>query len=139
MKSYCAVAVAFLALFAAGCKLDVGAPTLPNLDLALDFCSNETPVWFAYQNEGAPWTRVTPDAAGTFRFNATYRVTLALVRQSGSDYHTQITGATNRELQEVSNITCLEQTGSKQLNGSVAGLSGSQKAEVSMMFASPYL
>src|SRR5439155_13814801 len=95
--------------------------------------------WFSYQNQGENWTHVTPDAAGTFRFNASYRVTVAYVHQSGSDYHTQIIGATNREWQDVSNLTCQEETGPKQVNGNVAGLSGSQKAEVSMMFATSYL
>lgn len=129
-----------LALATSSCDLAVGPGPEGPRDLALDFCSNETPVWFAFQNQGSSvWTRVDDDGNGTFRFTAEYRVTLVFVRQSGSDYHTEIIGATNRELSEISGLTCLEESGSKQLNGSVAGISGAQKAEVSMMFASPYL
>lgn len=128
-----------LAFVASGCNLTVEPGVFAPRDLALDFCSNETPVWFAYQNQGADWVRVTPDAAGTFRFIAEFRVVLVYVRQSGSDYHTEIIGATNGELATISGTTCLEESGTKQVNGSVTGISGSQRAQVSMMFASPYL
>lgn len=128
-----------LALLATGCDLTVGPGAFAPRDLALDFCSNETPVWFTYQNQGGDWVRVTPDAAGTFRFTASYRVVLVYVRQSGSDYHTEIIGATSPELAQISGTTCLEENGTKQVNGSVTGISGSQRAQVSMMFASPYL
>jgi hypothetical protein len=134
------VGVGMLTVALSSCDLAVGPDPQGPRDLALDFCSDDTPVWFAYQNLGSSqWVHVTPDPAGTFRFTAEYYVTLVYVRQSGSDYHTEIIGATNLELSQVSASNCLEESGSKQLNGSVTGISGSQKAQVSMMFASPYL
>lgn len=121
------------------CDLTTGLDPQAPVDLALDFCSHETPVWFAYRNHSGDWVRVIPDAEGTFRFTAEFRVTLAYVRQSGSDYHTAFIGALNTELERISGATCLEETATKQLNGSVAGIAGTEKALVTMMFANAYL
>lgn len=129
-----------IALLAIGCS-DVTSPvTTPPLDIALDFCATQTPVWFAYQNVGeAGWTRVLPDAEGTFRFKAARRVALAFVFQNGADSETQIIGAANTELQAVSEVACLDESGIKQLNGSVTGTTGSQLSQITMFFASAYL
>ena len=110
------------------------------IDIALDFCASQMPVWFAYQNVGqAGWTRVLPDAEGTFRFSAARRVALAFVFQNGADSETQIIGAANTELQAVSEIACLDESGVKQLNGTVTGATGSQLSQVTMFFSSVYL
>jgi hypothetical protein len=122
------------------CDLGSSVTIRQNLiDLALDFCSDQTPVWFAYQNEGAPFVRLLPDASGTFRFTATNRVALAYVLQNGADYTTEIIGARNTELSEISGTSCQESAGTKQLNGTVAGVGAGQLALVSMLFSSAFL
>jgi hypothetical protein len=128
-----------LALSTLSCDLSTGPEQQPPIDLALDFCSHETPVFFAYQNFGGEWVRVTHDGDGTFRFTANFRTVVVYVLQSGSDYTTHIIGALNTELEQLSGATCLEENGTKQLNGTVAGIAGTQRALVSMMFASTYL
>jgi hypothetical protein len=132
------VRVPFLAALSA-CELAVDPPEPQTpIDLALDFCSDELPVWFAFQNERADWTRVIPDADGTFRFTATNRVAIAYVLQNGADYWTEIIGARNTELQEISEISCLEVAGTKQINGTFSGVTSPQRAVVSMFFSSAF-
>lgn len=113
------------------------APQTP-IELALDFCSDEMPVWFGFQNEGQVWRRVLSDADGTFRFTANNFVTIAWVLQNGADYATQIIGARNTELEEVSDVSCLEVAGTKQVNGSFTGATGAQRALISMLFSSAF-
>jgi len=133
-------AVGALFLFSAACTDVTNPANTPPIDIALDFCATQTPVWFAYQNVGeAGWTRVLPDAEGTFRFSATRRVAIAYVYQNGADYETQIIGAANTELQAVSEVACLDESGAKNLNGSVVGSTGSQLSQISMFFSSVYL
>jgi len=128
------------ALVLTACDLSVTDPEPQVLvDLALDFCSNDVPVWFAYENQQGSTTRLLPDAEGTFRFTATNRVVIAFVRQNGADYHTEVIYATNRELEATSEVSCLEETGSKTVNGTVAGVGAGQIAVVGMNFASAAL
>lgn len=122
------------------CDASPTAPEIQNLiDVALDFCSNEVPVWFAFQNQGESWTSVAPSADGTVRFTATNRVGLAYVRQRGADYDTEITYSSNTELETVSGQSCLEDGGTKTVNGSIAGVSAGQLAQMTMNFSSVYL
>lgn len=108
------------------------------IDLALDFCSDQLPVWFAFQNETVDWERVTPDADGTFRFTATNRVAIVYVLQNGADYWTEIIGARNTEFEEVSGTSCLEVAGTKQINGTFSGVTNPQRALISMLFSSAF-
>ncbi len=121
----------------AACDLSVTNPEVQDpVDLSLDFCSNDVPVWLAYLNQEGVTTRVLPDAEGTFRFTATNKVVVGFVRQDGSDYHTEIIYATNRELEAISGVSCLEERGTKTVNGTVAGFGAGQIAVVGMGFAS---
>jgi hypothetical protein len=125
------------ALSACELAVDPPEPQTP-LDLALDFCSDELPVWFAFQNERVDWQRVIPDADGTFRFTATNRIAIAYVLQNGADYWTEIIGARNTELREISEISCLEVAGTKQINGTFSGVASPQRALISMFFSSAF-
>lgn len=120
-----------------------GLPTEPRegppIEIKLDFCSNEIPVWFAYQASADSWTVITPDAAGTYTFLATDQTAIAFVRQDGSDYRTDVIFTSKSVLEGLSGLACLEESGSKQVNGSVLGLSGAQLGLVGMSFSSVYL
>ena len=83
--------VAVLALLTA-CLETTTPVSLQPIDIALDFCASETPVWFAYQNAGEPWVRVLPDADGTVHLSAKRRVAIVYVTQIGTDCATQAYG-----------------------------------------------
>jgi len=128
------------ALVTVGCGLDVAdpEPEVP-IEIKLDFCSNETPVWFAVQSTTGAWTIVTPDASGTFTFDATSRIGVVFVRQNGSDYKTDLIFTSNLDLEKLSGLVCVEESGTKQVNGSVTGLSGEEIGLVGMSFSSVFL
>lgn len=132
-------ALATLAL-ATACESGTDPEPTRLVDLVLDFCSNDVPVWFAYRNEGAAWVRVVPDASGSVSFTASNDVALAFVHQDGADYATEIIYAANHELEAISGRTCREEQGGKTVNGTVAGVVGSQQlAQVGMSYSSAYL
>jgi hypothetical protein len=119
------------------CSLAVDPPPQGTpIELKLDFCANDTPIWFAIQDVGEPFEVITPDASGTFTFESRGRVTVAYVRQRGNDYRTDILYTTNLALEPLATLTCLEQGGSKQVNGTVNGLTGGQFGNVSMSASS---
>ena len=107
---------ALAALLTVTSACDLSTPTEVQLpvELALDFCSNDVPVWFAYQNQGGTTTRVLPDAEGTFRFTATNRLVVVFDgghRSDGGDQPAYVRGgraadhADNAELRaEISRI-----------------------------------
>lgn len=102
------------------------------LDLSLDFCASEAPVFLAFQNENGPWERVLPDGNQTFRFVAADRMALAMIFQFGTTYVTEIVYAQNDELLPLSGGACTETSGAKSLNGSVASVPPGSFANVSM-------
>lgn len=126
-------------LLAAACDSGTDPEVQHPIDLVLDFCSNDVPVWIAYQNQGSDWVRLTPNAEGAVSFTANNRVGLAFVRQNGTDYDTEIIYAANTELEAVSGQTCREESGTKTVNGTVSGVVGSQVSQVGMSYSSVYL
>jgi len=132
--------VGVLTLASAGCGLDLAdpEPVVP-VEIKLDFCSNDIPIWFAVQNGVAPFEVIRPDAAGTFTFPATNRTGIAFVHQNDADARTEIIFTTSGDLTAISGIACLEESGSKQVSGSVAGVTGDQLALVGMSFSSVFL
>ena len=88
--------------------LTVTSPTTP---VSLNLCT-PIAVWAAYQNAGAPWTQITPDAVGTVRFNATEKVIFAFTRPSvvGSSRTTRVLHVTSAQLQGLSE-PCFRNTG----------------------------
>jgi hypothetical protein len=123
----------------AACSLETGVTPGTPLDITLDFCANDTPIWFAVQDGVAPFQVLTPDASGAFSFQARGLVTVGYVRQRGSDFRTDIIFTTNVALQQMSNTVCLEEGGAKQLNGTVTGHTGSQIGLVSLSSSNAFL
>jgi len=129
-------AASLTALAVSACD-DTTAPVPQKLvNVLLDFCSNDTPVWFAFQAEGGQWTQLSPNTEGTYSFQANNHTALAFVRQSGGDYRTEIIYATSTDLEKISGQACLEEGGTKQVNGTIAGLGVAQSAFVTMNFSS---
>ena len=96
--------------------------------LSLGFCLTDFPVWVAYQNEGFAWQQATPTGTG-FSFQATDRLGLVLVFQSGGASAADIYYATRAELASFTDRDC---GGSKNFTGSVAGLGAGQTAKITM-------
>jgi hypothetical protein len=132
MRSRWIIAAApFLAL-AGACSDGIG----PSRDivgaLTLDFCAGEAPVFFAYQNEGGDWTRVTGDGSNTFSFDVTERVAVAMTFNFGNETLTDIYYATRTELLPLSDRACVETSGGKTVNGTVSDVLAGEAAVVSM-------
>jgi hypothetical protein len=130
----------FAGLTAVGC----GFPDIPTgvenpVEVSLDFCADEIPIWFAVQNGTQPVNVIPHDGNGTFTFTATRRVTLAFVRENGSDYRTEIISTSSNDLEPLSDDVCVEDAGAKTVNGTVAGVTGSQVALVGMSSRSALL
>ena len=121
------------ALALTACSLEVpGPPEETPIELKLDFCANDTPIWFAIQAGSGPFEIVTPNTSGTFTFQATSRVTVAYVRQRGSDYRTDIIYTTNEALAPLRDLACVEHGGAKGVNGTMTGHTGTQIGLVSL-------
>ena len=132
-----AARLAIVVVGLAACDLSTPTEVQNPIDLELDFCANDVPEWFAYQNEGtSSATRVFEDAEGTFKFTATNRVTIGMVWENGGDYHTEFIYATNEELAALSSVGCFEELGPKTVNGTVSGIGSGQIGVVSMSFSS---
>jgi hypothetical protein len=112
---------AVVSLLCAAVACDSTSPNPVDLtNMALDFCASDSPLFMAVQNEGDDWTRVTPDAQGTATFQATQTFTMAIVRQRGGRTITEYIYATPDDLEPLNGVSCIEQSGTKTLNGSVS-------------------
>jgi hypothetical protein len=112
------------ALLLCGCGTDATQsvtppPTEGPLAIVLDFCPKNVPTFFAYKNDDEVWTRVLPDANGSFSFTAAPKVAIAYVFAGNQEIETFYTSA--QDLKAVSGSTCQGQ-GGKTLNGSWANL-----------------
>jgi len=103
-------------------------PPASTTSLSLPFCSNNLPLWFAYQNEGFPWQRVTPTGS-SFTFAATPRVAIAYMFQGSIEFQANVFFATRVDLLGLSDRDC---DGTKNLTGTVSGLTAGQSALVVM-------
>ena len=128
-----------LALSIASCRDSTGPGAGDLVELLLDFCATETPSFFAVQNEGGQWTRVSPDAFGTFAFEATEKVGLAIIHQDGSGFSSEYIFAARSDLEPMSSRSCAEQSGVKDLSGTVANLPPGSAAMISMAGQFDYL
>ncbi|MGH7678279.1 MAG: hypothetical protein ACRENU_07425 [Gemmatimonadaceae bacterium] len=103
-------------------------------EFILDFCSDETPDFVAFQTDGGPWTRVIPSAGGTVTIQATEKFGLAVSDEDEDGPFTDVVYGTLTEFSSLNGVTCLEQFGARTLNGSASGLTGTQTAEITMGF-----
>lgn len=132
-RSWKSLIAAPVLVYSLGCTDSVGLGLDPTLDeLVLAFCSNELPVWFAYQNQGDEWKRVQPDANNAFVFDASDHVAIALTFDDGSNRLTEVYQVHVNELLPLSGKACNETSGTKTVNGSVAGVGLSETARISM-------
>lgn len=97
------------------------------------FCAPEIPIWFAFQNDNGAWTRVTAGANNTFAFNVPARGGIAYVTQIGTSYDLTVVYGTAAELIAGGQQRCATlPRGTKRLTGSVAGVTATDFASVSL-------
>jgi hypothetical protein len=126
LKARHAILLTTNALILASCS-DPTSPT--TVSISIDFCSTEPALWFAYQNEDGPWTRIVPDANGTVTFAATLKVTIAYTRairglqgETTSSVSTSILHASASQLETISGVPCVSEWGSRTATVSSSGL-----------------
>ncbi len=102
------------------------APATTNV--SMPFCASSMPVWFAYQNDGYLWQRVTP-SGNAFNFAATDKLGIAFVFQNGGASDARFYLATRTELAGITDRDCL---GSKSHPGTTNNVSAAQTGIVSM-------
>lgn len=108
------------------------------VNVLLDFCSDDTPVFLAVQNEDGPFERVLPNAEGTFSLDVAPQFTLAIVRQQGSLFSTEYLWAAPADVESLNGVSCAEQFGAKTLTGTVANVPAGSAAMVTMAGAFDY-
>ena len=131
-------ALSLLSLGLLGCEATDPDP-VDLTDVFLDFCATDVPVFFAFQNEGADWQRVTGDAQGSFAFQATPTFTLAIVHQVGGRMSTEYLYATPEDIAPLNGTSCIEQSGTKSLTGTVSGVPTGSAVMASMASSFAYL
>lgn len=100
--------------------------------VTLEYCPADVPIFVAYQNEGASWTRVNNSGSNSFAIPATQKVGVAIVWQSGSAFSINVFYATVPDLQPLSGTGCIEETGTHSVGGTISPLNAGQYAEVRM-------
>jgi hypothetical protein len=106
----------------------IAAPATTSLTMT--FCSNSTPAFVAYKNEGAAW-QVAAASGTSFTFNATDRLGVVTVYLSANQGNKQVNVSYGAR-SEFATFTGRDCTGSKGVTGTVAGLSAAQQARMSM-------
>lgn len=132
-----ATAISLLAT-AVACT-DTTGPGGDLVDVMLDFCTGDVPAFFAYQNDGGPWTPLSPDASGTVAFQAADRVVLAIVHQQGAEFSSEFIFATPDDLEPLSGVSCIDEIGTKTLNGTVSNVPMGSAAMISVAGDFEYL
>ncbi|GLC25566.1 hypothetical protein rosag_20790 [Roseisolibacter agri] len=114
-------------------SVNVTAPSTGGGNVSYAFCAPDIPIWFAYQNDNGAWTRVTAGANNTFAFNVPARGGIAYVTQTGTNYDLTVVYGTAAELIAGGQQRCASlPRGTKRLTGSVAGVSATDFASVSL-------
>ena len=118
-------------------SVNVTAPSTGGGNVAYAFCAPDVPIWFAYQSDNGAWTRVTAGANNTFSFNVPARGGVASVTQTGTNYDLTVVYGTAAELTTGGQQRCASlPRGTKRLTGSVAGVTATDFASVSLGSAS---
>lgn len=96
--------------------------------MSIPFCSTGMPAWFAYQNDGYLWQRVTASAS-TFNFSATDKLAIAFAYTNGSASEVRFYFATRSELAGITDRDC---SGPKNHPGTTSNLGAGQTGIVTL-------
>ena len=125
-------------------SVTVTAPPVSGNAISITYCAADAPIWLAFQDgTTGSWTRVTPNTGTTtYQFNTVNaKVAVASVDTAGTGFDLNVIYATASELNGFGSALGLGQCGTKRVNGSVANVSATQAAFVTLgystTFASP--
>ena len=109
--------------------------------VTVSYCAADAPIWLAYQDGAGAWTRVTPNSGTTtYAFSvASGKVGIATVDTVGTGYDLNVSYATTAEANGFGNTLGLGGCGGKTINGTVANVSNSQFANVTLGYASKFV
>lgn len=96
--------------------------------ITVPFCPSNVPVWFAYQNDGFLWQRVTASGS-SFTFSATDKVAIAFTFQNGGASDVRFYLATRSELAGITDRDC---AGTKNHPGTMSNVGSGQTAIVAL-------
>jgi hypothetical protein len=117
--------------------LTISAP-LPGTNVVFRFCDDALPTWVAYQDGTGAWTRASIGAGTSYSFSIGAKGGVAwVIPRSGNaatnGYDTHIVYGTGAQLQAYGNTNCtFPISGTKIVNGSVAGLGTTTTAAVAL-------
>jgi hypothetical protein len=129
---------ALLAL-TASCNLDKGLPPPVPVEITIDFCENDAPIWFAYQTRNNPWAVGFTSGGATYTFTAEGQTAIAFVRQREGSYRTEVIFTNSLDLEDISGLECVEEIGTKQVNGTTSGITDPEIGLIAMGFSNTYV
>lgn len=113
----------------------VSAPVVGS-SVTLAYCAADAPIWVAYQDGTGPWTRVTASGTNTYTFTVnSAKAAVATVDTVGSGFDLSVTYGTPAEFNGFGNTLTLGGCATKTVNGTVAGVSASQLAFVTLGYS----
>ena len=120
-------------------SIAVTAPVVGS-NVTLAYCAADAPIWVAYQDGTGPWTRVTATGANSYTFSiSSGKAGIATVDTVGTGYDLNVTYASTAEINGFGNTLTLGACGTKSINGTVANVSNTQFANVTLGYSSKFV
>jgi hypothetical protein len=98
-----------------------------------------TPVWVAARDGDGDWQQVQPDAAGDFAFDVTANGSIAYVLTNNGNAELHVFHGAQSELAVYGGNQCVGDGTTRTVSGSVAGLSDTEQALVSLGSATAFV
>lgn len=120
-------------------SIAVTAPVVGS-NVTLSYCAADAPIWVAYQDGTGPWTRVTATGTNSYTFPiSSGKAGIATVDTVGTGFDLNVTYATTAEMNGFGNTLALGACGTKTINGSVANVSNTQFANITLGYSSKFV
>ncbi len=119
--------------------ITVTAPVVGS-SVTLSYCAGDAPIWVAYQDGSGPWTRVSVTGTNTYTFSiSSGKAGLATVDTVGTGYDLNVTYGTTADFNGFGNTLGLGACGTKSVTGSVANVSNTQFANVTLGYSTKFV
>jgi hypothetical protein len=118
----------------------VTVPSGGGTTVSLSYCAADAPIWVAAQDGTGAWSRLTPTGVNTYSFTVSSgRAGVATVDTVGTGFDLNVVYATTSEFNGFGNTLSLGACGGKTVNGTVANVSATQFANVSLGYSSAFV
>jgi hypothetical protein len=110
-------------------------------NVTLSYCAEDAPIWLAVQDGTGAWTRVTPNSGtNTYQFAITSgRGGVASVDTAGTGFNLSVVYASTAEFNGFNGTQALGVCGGKRVTGSVANVTNTQSASVTLGASSAFV